>query len=602
MFKRLLNSIRQHKVITGIIIVLIAGGGYFGYGKINSSTAQTRYVLAAVQKGTLIVSVSGSGQVSASNQVDLKPKASADLTYVGVTDNQQVKAGTLIAQLNASDAQKAIRDAQANLDSAKLSLTKLAQPADQLSLLQAENSLTQANQSKQNAQNDLAKAYEDGFNDVSNVFLNLPSLMTGLENLIFGYDFVSSSWNIYYYASASNNDKATQYRDDVYDKYNIALASYNKNFDDYKATSRFSDTATIESLINEIYDSVKNIAETVKSTNNLIQFYVDQINGRGFKPAALASTHLATLSTYTDNTNNYLSNLLAAKTAVQNSKNTIVSADQSIAEKTQSLANLKAGADALDIQSSQLSVQQKQNALLDAQQKLADYSIRAPFDGVIVNLNAKKGDSVSSATTIATLFTTQKIAEITLNEVDVAKVKVGQKATLTFDAVSDLTISGQVAQIDAIGTVSQGVVTYGVKIAFDTQDDRIKPSMSVSAAIITDAKQDALLVPNSAIKQQGTTKYVEIPNSLDVASSTSTQLNLSASSGSVLKNLPQNQTIEVGLSNDQYTEVISGLKAGDIVVTQTVTANTSTTQTNQTSGSRIPGLGGGTTFFRAGGG
>jgi HlyD family secretion protein len=576
MFKKLLNTIRQHKIITGIIVVLIAGGGYFGYGQLNKSTAQASYVLATVQKGTIVVSVSGSGQVSASNQVDLKPKASADLTYVGVTNGQQIKAGTLIAQLNSQDAQKTIRDAQANLDTAKLSLEKLIQPADQLSILQAENALAQANQTKQNAQNDLTKAYEDGFNDISNVFLNLPSLMTGLNSLIFGYDFVSSSWNIYYYASASNNDKATQYRDDVYDKYNIALASYNKNFDDYKSTSRFSDTAAIESLINETYDSVKNIAETIKSTNNLIQFYVDQINGRGFKPVALASTHLATLSTYTNNTNTYLSNLLAAKTAVQNSKNTIVSADQSIAERTQSLAKLKAGADALDIQSTQLSVQQKQNALLDTQQKLADYSIRAPFDGVIANLNAKKGDSVSSATTIATLLTTQKIAEISLNEVDVAKVKVRQRVTLTFDAVADLTISGQVAQIDAIGTVAQGVVNYAVKISFDTQDERIKPAMSVSAAIVTDVKQDALLVPNAAVKSDSSGgSYVQI----------------------LVNNVPQNQTVETGLTNDTMTEIISGVKESDKAITQTITsgstsANSSSPTGSQTNTFRMPGLGG----------
>jgi len=572
MYRKLLNAIRQHKIITAIIIILIAGGGYFAYGQLNKNTAQASYVLAAVQKGTLIVSVSGSGQVSASNQVDLKPKASADLTYVGVTNGQQIKAGTLIAQLNSQDAQKTIRDAQANLDTAKLSLEKLIQPADQLSILQAENALAQANQTKQNAQNDLTKAYEDGFNDVSSVFLNLPSLMTGLNSLIFGNDFGSTSWNIDYYANASNNDKAAQYRNDIYNQYNIALASYNKNFDDYKSTSRFSDTATIESLINETYDSVKNIAETIKSTNNLVQFYVDQINGRGLKPAALASTHLATLSTYTNNTNTYLSNLLSAKTAIKNSKNTIVSADQSIAERTQSLAKLKAGADALDVQSAQLSIQQKQNAILDAQQKLADYSIRAPFDGVIANLNAKKGDSVSSATTIATLLTTQKIAEISLNEVDVAKVKVGQKVTLTFDAVADLTISGQVAQIDAIGTVSQGVVNYAVKISFDTQDERIKPSMSVSAAIITDVKQDALLVPNAAVKSDSNNgSYVQI----------------------LVNNAPQNQTVETGLANDTMTEITSGVKESDQVVTQTTTATTKTTTTSNSRGIGIPGLGGG---------
>ena len=65
---------------------------------------------------------------------------------------------------------------------------------------------------------------------------------------------------------------------------------------------------------------------------------------------------------------------------------------------------------------------------------------------------------------------------------DFLTIKVGDKATLTFDAVTDLSISGQVAEIDTVGTVSQGVVSYALKIAFDTQDTRVKPGMTVSAA------------------------------------------------------------------------------------------------------------------------
>lgn len=133
MLKNFLKLIASHKIIAGIIVLALAGAGYYGYAKLNSGTSQTLYVLATVQKGTLITSVSGSGQVSVSNQVDVKPTVSGDAVYVGVTNGQQVKAGTLLVQLDATDAQKTIRDAQANLDSAKLSLQKLVEPADQLS-------------------------------------------------------------------------------------------------------------------------------------------------------------------------------------------------------------------------------------------------------------------------------------------------------------------------------------------------------------------------------------------------------------------------------------------------------------------------------------
>jgi len=265
----------------------------------------------------------------------------------------------------------------------------------------------------------------------------------------------------------------------------------------------------------------------------------------------------------------------------------IQAAQDKIREKQEALLKLKTGADPLDIQSSELTVKQRESALFDAKEKLADYYVRAPLDGVIAKVDAKKGDSASPASILATLITRQKLAEISLNEVDVAKVKVGQKVTLTFDAVPDLTITGQVAEVDAVGTVSQGVVTYTVKIGFDTQDDRIKPGMSVSAAIVTEAKPNVLLVPNSAVKSQGGVSYVEIVEGDD----RNTALAANAT-GAILKNIPRRQQVEIGMASDEFTEVTSGLKEGDIIVTRTIQPTAAqTTQTQQQSGGlRIPGL------------
>jgi RND family efflux transporter MFP subunit len=644
MFSKIFKQITQHKFITGVIIILIIAGAYFGYAKIFKNNGAVRYATAQVQKGTLIVSVSGSGHVSVSNQIDIKPKVSGDIVYVGVKNGQEVKAGTLIAQLDARDAQKAVRDAEINLESAKLSLEKLKQPADTLSilqaenalklaeqeleklqkppdtleLLQAENSLAQAKESKQKAEDDLKKAYDDGFNTVANAFLDLPTIMAGLHDILFNNDFNSSQENLSYYANAVKyyDDRALQYKDDAYNSYQTSRAAYNKNFADYKTITRYSEPATIEGLINETYDTTKAIAEAVKSANNLIQFYQDKLTERNLKPAALSDTHLSILNTYTGKTNTHLLNLLGIKNTIKNSRDTIVNSDRLIAEKTEllnklkagadpkdiqtaqdkirekqeALLKLKAGADALDIQSAELTVKQRENALLDAKEKLADYYVRAPFDGIIAKINVKKGDSVSSASILATLITRQKLAEISLNEVDVAKVKVGQKATLTFDAVPDLTITGQVAEVDAVGTVSQGVVTYTVKIGFDTQDDRVKPGMSVSATIVTEAKPNVLLVPNSAIKSQGGMSYVEIVEGDD----RNTALNANAH-GVILKNTPRRQPIEIGLANDGFTEVTSGLKEGDVIVTRTIQPTTAQTKQKQqqSGGLRIPGFPGG---------
>ena len=579
MFKKLFKAASAHKVISAIIFIIIAAGAYYGYGAIKGNASQTSYVLAAVQKGTIVSSISGSGQVSASNQVDTKPKASGDVIYVGVTSGQEVKAGTIIAIINSQDAQKAVRDAQANLDSARLSLAKLNQPADALSLMQAENALTQAQQSRQKADADLQKSYEDGFNTASNAFIDLPSIMAGLQDILFDDSITTYVSNIDYYADAVKvyDEKANQYRDQANNTYQKARTEYAQNFEDYKSASRFSDTQTIESLISQTYDTTKDIAEAIRNAINLIQFYEDTLRLHDLKPQATADTHLTALNGYTGKTNSYLLNLLSSKTSIQNGKDSFQNADYSIAEKTASLEKLKSGADALDLQSQQLAIKQKENALLDAKEKLNDYIIRAPFDGVIVALDIKKGDAASSATAAATLITKQRIAEISLNEVDAAKVKTGQKATLTFDAIDGLSISGEVAQIDALGTVSQGVVSYNVKISFDTQDDRVKPGMSVSAQIITDVKQDALYVPNSAIKTANGSQYVQV---LDQPQ-TSSAAQISQGVTSLLA--PREITVQTGISNDTSTEITSGLKEGDQIISRTVSSSATQTTTQQNS-------------------
>lgn len=579
---KIFKSIVSHKIMSAMIFVLIAGGGYYSYKVIFGSSQTVNYVTAAVEKGTLITSISGSGQVSATNQVDIKPKTSGEIMAVYVVAGQEVKAGALFAAIDATDAARAVRDAETSLETAKLEMDKLLRPADGLALLQSENSLIQARELKQNSEENLEKSREDGFNAVSNVFLNLPSIMSGLYDIMYSTNTGlggASQWNIDYYAGEAgrHDEQAYQYKADADAKYHEARSAYDKNFQDYKTASRFSDDAVIESLINQTYETIRKIAEATKSDNNLIQFYEDKMIEHNLKPASQANAHLSTLSSYTASTNGYLSSILSARNSIQDSKNAITSAERSIAEKTLSFEKTKSGPDELDIRAKKIAIQQKEDALSAAKQTLADCYIRAPFDGIIAKVSVKKGDSASSGTAAITIITKQKLAEISLNEVDVAKINSSagekQKATLVFDAIDNFSIAGEVVEVDAVGTASQGVVTYNVKIELQTQDDRVKPGMSVSAAIITDIRQNVLMAPNSAIKQQGETSYVEILEN------------------GILKQ----QIVETGLSNDTMTEITSGLAEGQQIVTQTINSSSvssATTNAQGGSGVRIPGLGG----------
>lgn len=213
----------------------------------------------------------------------------------------------------------------------------------------------------------------------------------------------------------------------------------------------------------------------------------------------------------------------------------------------------------------------------------AKRQVRAPIDGTVNEVNVKNGDDLgritsgnnSQAAVIVGDLGTLK-ASVDVNEVDIPQVKVGQKVTMTFNALGDFTATGVVEKIASLGTVSQGVVTYDVTIGFDTLDGRIRPDMSVSASIVTDVKENVLLVPNGAVKSDGEGYSVQ-----------------------VLRNgSPERRTVEIGANDATNTEITSGLKDGDKVVTQTIDASASSSSSSSnrsgsSSGLRIPGLGGG---------
>ncbi|MBI2637791.1 MAG: hypothetical protein HYW88_02720 [Candidatus Sungbacteria bacterium] len=199
----LIQKILARKILSGIVFIAIFGIGYYAYTKYFTTTVAMRYVTASAEKGTLIVSIAGSGQVSVSNQIDMKPKASGEITGLYAALGQEVGAGTLLVAIDASDAERAVRDAETSLETAKLELDKTLEPLDELTLLQSENSLTQAKESKKKAEDNLKKAYDDGFNSISNAFLDLPALMVGLQDILYGTTLAGGAQpNLSYYADS----------------------------------------------------------------------------------------------------------------------------------------------------------------------------------------------------------------------------------------------------------------------------------------------------------------------------------------------------------------------------------------------------------------
>lgn len=179
--------------------------------------------------------------------------------------------------------------------------------------------------------------------------------------------------------------------------------------------------------------------------------------------------------------------------------------------------------------------------------------IIAPFDGTITAIDAVAGDLITSysdsdnttsALTVSNLD--NLMIEVQISEVDINKVAVGQKATITFDAIANKEYTGYVSSISSSGAEdSNGVVQFSVWVKVDDADDQVKPGFTSVVSIVTASVEDALLVPNDAVVSRDGSYMVVVAN------------------GSSTTMVP----VEVGASSDTLTEITSDdIAEGDQVV------------------------------------
>jgi multidrug resistance efflux pump len=245
---------KKHRYASASIIIATLVVLYYIYSMLFAAEAQTIYTVSTVGKGDISVSVTGSGQISSEKEILVSAKVSGDMAAVYVKNGDTVRTGQTIAVLDSREAQKAVRDALVNLESAQLSLKKLQQPAETLTVIEAEHALLEAQENKTDAEEQLIKSYDDSYNSIANTFLELPTVMTGLQDILYGSTASGSNgsmWNGDYYASNTKSLKAPQYKEDAYVKYDAARVAYEKTLTLYKSSSRNSSQADVEELLSQ---------------------------------------------------------------------------------------------------------------------------------------------------------------------------------------------------------------------------------------------------------------------------------------------------------------------------------------------------------------
>ena len=204
------------------------------------------------------------------------------------------------------------------------------------------------------------------------------------------------------------------------------------------------------------------------------------------------------------------------------------------------------------LKAAQVKIDEAQIAVDDAQRNQSNARLVAPFDGVVSAVNYGAGETASGAA--VTLIDPSVLqVKVTISEVDIAKVQLGETAAMTLDALTGKAYTATVISVSPVGTVSSGVVNYTATLEIKNADGAIKPGMTANLALEVERRDNVLLVPVRAVRTSGTRKIVTVQ-----ADGQSTQ-----------------NTVTTGLSNDTSIEIVSGLKEGDVVVINATTTSTS---------------------------
>lgn len=541
----------EHKIIASILAVLFVF--LFYYFIFRQTTSLVTYQYASVKRGSLVSTVSATGLVTPNSQVELKPKVNANVTGVYVRAGDRVTQGKVLFRLDATEAYKQVRDAKTSLRAAELALEKLRSPKT-IDVMSLNNSIKQEEDSKVNENT-----------KVETAFRNL--LTSGTQAVADGAYTEETAPTI---TGSYTKNKEGQ----------IKVVVYQGGDSGY--------SFSLSGLVSATGNINTNVAQPLGDTGLYIKW-------NGTNPRTNWVIDIPNKQS-----TNYSSNYNAWQNALTNRDIANAASDRTIASLKQKLDDLTPADDNLDIKSALLTIEQRKNSLLDAEQVLSNYILTAPFDGVMASVSVDIGSSAvmassNSSAALGTIVTDKKLAQVTLNEADIVKVKIGQKATVTFDAIDGLSVEGSIVEINTLGTVTSGVVTYKVKVAFGTDDIRILPNMSVSVDILADSKDNVLYVPNQAVKHDVDGYYVEkdtgtvtsspvrsfgnASSSLgyrfasSTASSTRRKNNTAVSQSSsalgvsVLKRIP----VTIGLQNDTQTEIVSGLTEGEQVVIKKIT-------------------------------
>jgi len=503
-------------VIITLILLAVIGVTVAGYQFLNpkpySIVDDPDVEVIEIQRDTILATLNATGRIEPEAEVQVSFEAGNSVVRdVLVERGQYVTAGTILARLDTSELDLAVKQAEADLARAEAQLEQLYKPALTAEVVSAQaavesaranldkvlagphaDEIAAAQAAVESARADLDEALEGpSEDDITVAAANLRRAEIALKEAQWAYDQVAYRGDIGAMPQAAQLEQATI-------DYETALANFN-------LAVRGPTEADIAAARTQVAQAESSLARLLESPI----------------------------------------------------ESDITAARSQLAQAEASLARLLEGPDDAEVAAARAAVETAQIGLEQAELNLARASLVAPSDGIVTEVNIKRGEQppAGEPALVITDMSAYHI-DVEVDEIDIGRIARGQKVAVVIDAIPDEEFTGQVADISPgpIQDVSSGIVAYEVVIGLDSNDPRLLPGMTTDATIEIERLENAVVVPNRAVSvDRSSGEPVTYVEKVDQDGN------------------PARAEIELGLRSETMSQVLDGLEEGDQIIIRGLT-------------------------------
>lgn len=464
-FLKFLAVLSQPAVAIGgaLVIAAVIVGGTWYIVSVSPSGAYTPVVSAPIQQ-----EVDASGPVQGAQTTDLSFQISGQVAAIPAVVGEHVAAGQTLVTLEGGSQAAALAGAQAALQEAQANLAALnaGTRPEQLTIDQSAVTDDQAA---------LIDAIRSGYVAADTaVHSDADQLFTNPRN-----------------ASAA-----------------LTVIVPDSILADQVVQERIALEPVLASWSTDAMNTQGSSADAAEATQDLTQVntFLDDLAAALTMVQPSASVSASALSAYE-------ASIAGARTGIAGALTALTGSESALTGAQGSLALAQAGATPQAIAAGQAQVAAAQAQVAAAQVTSGETVLVAPINGVITAQNANPGESVSPGVPLVSMEGDSAFeAKVPVSESDIGKIKVGQVVNTTFDAYPGVTFPATVTAVDPAATVTDGVSSYQVTATFAANDPRIQSGLTAHLSILTANVPSALIVPASAVIQNGASQFVYVKN------------------------------------------------------------------------------------------